>query len=215
MNKIKLSRKYKNLVGSNVTKFIADGNYVKARLKLQELKEEPLLIYSDNRRNAIYYIACVHHCLRLNRLLDYVVVTGQTLINQHFMSEDTRDNELWGKLYYTDIAFISLSQFDYTSEYLESLIIDLIEFRKNNHKVTIISYDTMSVKGASYNHQTKRLQLYFNGNQYPIIDLHNTKAASKRLAEDFSVKPAYIKPIPIQDDGKPVKKKKKTEKEFF
>lgn len=170
LNKNILNNKYKQLISLNTKKFIEDVNMVKSRLALDELDKRPLLIYSKNLRNPVYYVLCMYNSLKEDRILDYQVITGQTFINQHFMSEDQRDNQLFNSVYYSDIAFISLSEFDYTSDYLENLLIDLVEFRQNRGSMTVISYDIIG-SSNNYSALTKKLHSYFSASGYQIRDL--------------------------------------------
>jgi hypothetical protein len=173
LNKDLLKSKYKDFILENKEKFVEEVNFLKSKINLEKLTNEPLLIYSQNKRNALYYVLSLYYSLKEDRMLTYAVITGQTLINQHFASEQQRDAELYNSVYYADISFISLSQYDYTSEYLESQIIDLISFRKQNKKLTIISYDIMS-SNQNYINLTKKLHAFFLANDYQILDLAKT-----------------------------------------
>jgi len=170
LNKVLLKDKYKDFVLEDKQKFLEETQSIHSKLNLNEISNLPMLIYSQNKRNALYYILSLHYSLKLDRILDYAVITGQTLINQHFTSEDNRDNVLYNNVYYADLTFISLSQYDYSSEYLESQIIDLIEFRTNNKKLTIISYDIMN-SGKNYINLTKKLHSYFLSSRFQIVDM--------------------------------------------
>jgi len=173
MNKDILINKYKDLVSFNKNDFINDVNFFKNKLNLNSFTTAPVLIYNRNKRNALYYTLCIYYSLKDNRILDYSVITGQTLINQHFMTEESRDPNVYNAAFYSDITFISLSQFDYTSEYLENLIIDLVEFRNINKKITVISYDILDLNKVNYIALTKKLHSYFSANRYTIVDLEN------------------------------------------
>jgi hypothetical protein len=181
LNVLLLNKRYKNFIPENKTNFSEEVNFLKNKIDLKKLSNEPLLIYSQNKRNALYYVLSIFYSLKFDRILDYTVITGQTLINQHFMSEQNRDNALYNSVYYADITFLSLSQYDYTSEYLESQIIDLIEFRRQNKKLTIISYDVMA-SGQQYVTLTKKLHTYFLNSQFQIIDI------SKKQETPFDIK---------------------------
>lgn len=176
LNKDSLKAKYKDFVLEDKEKFIEETKFIHSKLNLKALHESPLLIYSQNRRNALYYILSLHYSLKKERILDYAVITGQTLINQHFMKDENRDTQLYNNVFYADLTFISLSQYDYTNEYLESQIIDLIEFRNMNKKLTVISYDIMN-SGQNYIHLTKKLHTYFLSSQFQIVDLTGNKNA--------------------------------------
>lgn len=170
LNKNLLTNKYINFIGTDKDKFLSECNDIKQSINLNALSDKPMLIYSKNKRNAIYFILSLHYALKYDRLLDYTVITGQSLIDQHFLSEHARDNELYNGIHYDDLAFISLSQFDYTSEYLESLIINLVESRTIDKKITIISYDVMEAN-SGYLNFTKKLNAYFNSNEFQVINL--------------------------------------------
>lgn len=181
MNKVLLNDKYKNLIPPDIEKFIEDVNDIKNKINFNNLLDLPILIYSKNKRNALYYTLCMLFSLRKEAVLSYAVITGQTLINQHFLSEENRDIKLSDSIYYSDITFISLSQYDYSSEYLEALIIDLVEFRRNNSKITIISYDILDATKTNYISFTQKLHSYFITNDFQVLDLSNT------------ISPGYVK----------------------
>lgn len=171
LNKYLLAEKYNVLIGAqDKESFIKDVNFMREVLNLKKLKKLPTLIYSKNKRNALYYTLCIHLSLIEDKILDYTVITGQSLINQHFLTDKNKDIQLHNNLHYTDITFISLSQYDYTSEYLESLIIDLVEFRNTQNKITIISYDVLDSPN-NYTGLTHKLHNYFGVNNYNILDI--------------------------------------------
>jgi hypothetical protein len=176
INKDMLAKKYKDFVSEDKQKFIEQLNFIKSKINVEALQNRPLLIYSQNKRNALYYVLAIYYSLKNEKLLNYEVVTGQTLINQHFATSTDKDHELHERVYYTDLTFINLSQYDYSSEYLESQIIDLVEFRNRQKKLTIISYDVMN-SGQNYINLTKKLHAYFVSNEYQIADLTSGKAS--------------------------------------
>ena len=203
LNKLMLKERYKDLVLEDREKFLAELNFIKEKINLHNLSRQPLLIYSQNKRNALYYILSVFYSLKADRILDYTVVTGQTLINQHFATEKERDADIYTGIYYDDITYISLSQYDYTSEYLESLIIDLIEFRRQNKKLTIISYDVMS-SGSQYVSMTKKLHSYFLSSQFQIVDISKTgKTPFDKVSKEAVENPP--KQNPTKPTHKPTK----------
>lgn len=174
MNRVLLNDKYKNLIPPNKEKFIDDVNAVKETIDFSNIQDLPILIYSKNKRNALYYTLCMYFSLKKEAILGYSVITGQSLIDQKFMSEENRDMKLSEAVHYSDISFISLSQYDYTNQFLESLIIDLVEFRRNINKITIISYDILDSTKSSYIAFTQKLHAYFIANEFQVIDLSNT-----------------------------------------
>lgn len=165
-----LNDKYKNLIPQNdIDNFIIETHKLKQRLNFNLINElKPLLIYNRNQRNQLYYLLSVNYSLQLDKILNYTVITGQTFTRQHF-ANDEKDKELYDNTYYDDLVFISLSQSDYTSEYMENLIIDLVEFRARNNKITVITYDLLS--STNYQTQTRKLSEYFAANKYTIMDL--------------------------------------------
>lgn len=191
LNKVLLKDKYKDFVLEDKQKFLEEIQSIHDKLNLHEISNAPMLIYSQNKRNALYYILSLHYSLRLDRILDYAVITGQTLINQHFTSEDNRDNVLYNSVYYADLTFISLSQYDYSSEYLESQIIDLIEFRTNNKKLTVISYDIMN-SGKNYINLTKKLHSYFLSSRFQIVDMTGQGTSFDKKSPEVTTKKARI-----------------------
>jgi hypothetical protein len=174
MQKDLLIQKYKDFILEDKDKFKNELEFIYNKIQFKNLNNSPLLIYSQNKRNALYYILSMHYALKKDRLLNYAVVTGQTLNNQHFATAQTKDAELHERVYYSDITFVSLSQYDYTNEYLESQIIDLIEFRKANGKMTIISYDVMT-STQNYITLTKKLHAYFLNNEFQIVDITSNR----------------------------------------
>lgn len=164
-----LSSKYNSLINSSKENFLVETNKMKELLTKAKVNfNKPLLVYNNNNKNAFYYIYSIMCSLHKDRVLDYVITTGQHFINQHFLDNVDKDKELYNKIYFDDILFISLSQYDYTSEYLESLLIDLVETRITNNKVTIIYYDILDSK--NYLSTTRRLFDYFN-KTHEILDL--------------------------------------------
>lgn len=175
LSKELIKEKFKDFIPEDKEKFKRELAEMKDKINLAKLNTKPLLVYSQNKRNALYYILSVFYSLKNEKLLNYVISTGQTLINQHFATSAERDQAFYHEIYYSDILFLSLSQYDYTSEYLESLIIDLVEFRKEAKRLTIISYDVMS-SGQQYVNLTKKLHAYFVSNEFQIIDLAMSKS---------------------------------------
>ena len=183
-----LKSTYKDFILNDKELFLNEINYIKSKINLENLSNNPILVYSQNKRNALYYVLGMFLSLKSERILNYAVITGQTLINQHFMTEANRDNELYNRIFYTDITFVSLSQYDYTNEYLESQIIDLIEFRKINKKMTIVSFDITN-SGQSYINMTKKLHNYFSASGHQIIDIaKNGKTAFDKPSVKQSTK---------------------------
>lgn len=147
--------------------------------------DNPLLIYSNSKRNALMYLLLVYLSVKSNRLMDYAVITGQSLINQHFEDTGNKDTNLFEKLYYTDVAFISLSEYDYTSEYLESLIIELINFRKNANKVTIVIYDIL---GNQVNKKkVENLEKFYKTSEFGVVDITKFTKRSTVVKEPLNV----------------------------
>jgi len=176
-----LANKYKSLIQKNKKDFITELSFIKENINFNKLLDKPILCYSQNRRNALYYLLAYYFSLKRNKVLTYVVITGQSFIDQHFMNEK-KDNELLAKVNYSDILFISLSEFDYTNQYLEALLINLVQSRTDKNLITIISYDVLNSGKSSYLSYTKNLNAYFVSNKFQIIDI-----VSKSLAESFSL----------------------------
>ena len=159
----------------------------------------PVLIYSNSKRNVLIYLLLVYLSVKNNRLMDYVVITGQSLINQHFADIGNKDKDLFEKLYYTDVAFISLSEYDYTSEYLESLIIELINFRKNANRVTIVIYDIL---GNQVNKKkVENLEKFFKTSEFGIIDITKVTKRATVVKEPQKVDSTNVsrsKPVTVK-----------------
>lgn len=169
LNKIILADKFSKLIVGPKDKFVEKVGQIRdviCRNKIDDTRS--VLLFGTDNRESIYYTFGVYYSLLAQRVLDYAVTTGQHFINQHFLSEENKDLELYRKIYSSDILFISLSQYDYTSDYLESLLIDLVDTRSINKKPTIIYYDTLSNK--NYITTTKKLSDYFIANHL-VIDL--------------------------------------------
>lgn len=183
-----LSDKLKLLINTPTDMFLSEANKVKESKKINIISfplGKPVLVYNKGNKNVIFYLLGLHYSLHKGKVLDYVITTGQNFINQHFLTEQNRDIELHNKLQYSDIAFIALTQFDYTSEYLESLIIDLAETRAIRGLETIVYYDVLDTK--NYLNTTSKLYNYFNAS-HKTNDLTTTvKSAvtSKRTGERF------------------------------
>lgn len=159
----------------------------------------PVLIYSNSKRNVLIYLLLVYLSVKNNRLMDYAVITGQSLINQHFADIGDKDKDLFEKLYYTDVAFISLSEYDYTSEYLESLIIELINFRKNANRVTIVIYDIL---GNQVNKKkVENLGKFFKTSEFGIIDITKVTKRATVVKEPQKVDSTNVsrsKPVTVK-----------------
>lgn len=189
-----LNNKYKSLIQKDENEFLAELKFIKENIDFSKLQDKPILCYSQNRRNALYYLLAYYYSLKKDKVLTYAVTTGQSFIDQHFMNEN-KDNELLDNLNYSDITFISLSEFDYTNQYLEALLINLVQSRADRNQITVISYDVLSSGRNSYLNYTKSLNAYFASNKFQIIDI-----VSKSIAEAFSIS---SDPTEIKDPLKP------------
>lgn len=152
--------------------FIKGLEQIKKSINLQNLNQciKPLLVYSNVNQNPLFYLLAVNYSLQQDRVLDYVSVRAQTFVRQHFADKE-RDTELYDSIYYTDLLFITLTQADYTSEYMESLIHDLVEFRHNRNTYTVVCYEVIDKTDKTYLGQTKNLRQIFGNRGYGIIDL--------------------------------------------
>lgn len=178
LNKVILKDKFEKLIVGSTEAFANKVSKVEEFIKRSKLSgKDSLLIYGSDSRNAIYYTLGVYYSLRNNRVLDYVVSTGQHFINQHFLESTDKDKVLYNQMYYSDLLFISLSQFDYTSDYLESLLIDLVETRSNNQKYTIIYFDVLDSK--DYLRTTIKLNNYFDSNHL-TLDMTKGSTSTKK-----------------------------------
>lgn len=151
--------------------FAKEVTEIKNSLNLELINElKPLLIYSRNKRNELLYLMGITYSLIKKRVLNYTVITGATFTRQHFATSSERDHELQDDTYYGDLLYILLSQNDYGSEYMENLIIDLIDFRHQQGKVTVVIYDT---NGSTKNPLTvtQKLNSYFANNKHTIQEL--------------------------------------------
>lgn len=165
-----LNERYSALLPKkDIDKFAETLNSLKKKLNFELINEnKPLLIYSRNMRNELYYLLSLNYSVQKGRVLNYVVVTGQTFVREHFADKE-KDLTLYDSIYNDDIVYVSLNEDDYTSEYLESLLSDLIEYRYRNNKITVITYDVL--QGNRYLTQTNKLNTFFRSSGYTIIDL--------------------------------------------
>lgn len=149
INKETLTKKLDYLVPNNKEQFKVDLSIIKKLLIDNKPNyKKPLLVHSTINKNAIFYMVTVYFSLQADKILNFLITTGQNIITQHFLDNENKDMDFNSRLYYDDILFISISQVDYTSNYLESIIIDLIETRQFNNKATVIVYDSLDM--ASY-----------------------------------------------------------------
>lgn len=173
-----LREKYSKFVPvDNVDNFIKDTETIKNSKHIKNLKHYiPALVYEVNKRDALFFTLGIMFSLEKGRVLDYTVITGQTFSREHFADKGDKDIELNNLIYSNDILFISLSEFDYTTQYLESLIVDLIEFRKDRNLITVIHFDI--VNNNNYANTTKILKQYFESNKYQVI--HMSTSSTKQ-----------------------------------
>lgn len=174
LSKTLLNEKYKVFLPleEHHQQFLKDLQQLKDMMNLEQINKTnaPLLIYTNQQLKPLYYLMCVNYSLRANRILDYLSIRAQTFIRQHF-ADSERDQELYDKIYYTDVLFVVLSQADYTSEYLETLLQDLVTFRASMNTHTILIYEVLDKTDRSYMGYTKKLRNYFEAQRNPVIDL--------------------------------------------
>lgn len=180
-----LSNKYTALVSGDKFKFLEELKLAKSLLDPHAIAYAPALIYSSGIRNAICYYLGTYFSLKMNEILDYVVITGRQFVDQIFLPSDIRDHQLVDRVFNTGITFIILSQFDYNNQFLESTLIDLIESRTLDKKATIILYEITDSKTA--HSLTKKIEDYFIANKLTIINLVGN-------ALNAAVKPINPKP---------------------
>ena len=175
INKEILKNKYKRLVSSDRDKFLAELKIIKEKTDFMSLSDKPLLIYSRGKREAIHYLFMITKSLKKERILDYTSVSGQTIFSQHFKSQQEGSkiqdtDKVSNDIYYSDITFINLSQFDYVSDFVHSLIIEVIDFRDMINKQTVIHIDLFD-KNAEQMAIAKKIESYFRSRDYTILDL--------------------------------------------
>lgn len=190
INAIRLSDALKKLVYDDKELFKKEVSAVSSELITEDLKPGPLFIYTRNRRNAIYYVLLSYLSVKADRILEFSAISGQNLITQYFLSEEAKDKELYSALYYSDIAFIYLSQYDYTNEFLENLVMSLIDFRNNQNKTTVVIFDIQSEPAVNTATMAKKLYTYFKSNDYKIADI--TKQAKVDKSSTVPVRKARI-----------------------
>lgn len=191
-----LKYKYGKLIEQPIEEFIKEATFIQTQFKDTNLNvDRPLLIYGNNNRNACVYSLGVNYSILNKKVLDYTIITAPHFINQHFLSEEHRDMELYQNMYYTDLLFITISQLDYKHQYLESLLIDLIETRLTSNKLTHIYFETNGSKknNASYmtlfNYLTnKQLALDITATTKPSSFSKPTQKASKETTTKGGVK---------------------------
>jgi hypothetical protein len=182
LNKETLINTYKNLISYDKTKFSEDTQLIKQKINFKALEAAPLLVYSRNKRNALYYVLCMFYSLKQGKVLTHSVITGQTLIDQHFASNENKDYKLLDDVFHNDISFISLNQYDYVNEYLEVQLINLIESRNQHNKITIVSIDVFELD-KPYLNTAKKLSNYFAANNFKTIDLVNVTSKTFETSE--------------------------------
>lgn len=180
-----LTNKYGKLIENmDYNVLMTELNQIKPMLDMGILSRQiPILIYTQVNRNALYYLLGVTYSLIRDKVLDYEVVSGQTFIREHFADSD-RDQVLYSSIYYTELLFLSLTQADYTSEYMETLIQDLVEFRARAGRLTIISYG-ITPSNNTYIVQTKKLREFMDSNNYGVLTL-NKKGITTEHSETNS-----------------------------
>lgn len=162
-----LKDKYNKLIENPKEDFIKQVDYIYKEFdRTNKDISKPLLVYGSNNRNACVYALGVNYSLKIGKALDYVIVSAPHFINQHFLSEEHRDMELYHKMYYTDLLVLTLSQFDYKNQYLESMLIDLVETRYSEGRATIVYFDTGGVGG--YKNSTLAVNQYLQKKQEPL-----------------------------------------------
>jgi len=171
LNANRLSEALRKLVYDNKEQFKTELASVTEDLDLDVVKQGPLMIYTRNRRNAIYYAITAYLSIKADKILEFASISGQNLISQYFLTEETRDKELWDSIYYDDITFIYLSQYDYTNDFLENLIMSLIDFRTQMKKATVVLFDIQSEPATNTATMAKKLYTYFKSNGYNTIDI--------------------------------------------
>lgn len=174
ISKALINDKYNTLLpqAEQEKQFLAELKHLKQTLNLSQLKlgHKPLLVYTNKPLDPLHYLLCVTYSLQESKVLDYLSVRAQTFIRQHFADVD-RDQSLYDEIYYTDILFVVLTQADYTSEYLETLLQDLVDFRRRRQTYTILIYEDINESQTSQTSHTVKLKNFFNRNSFPVVDL--------------------------------------------
>lgn len=138
-----LKNKLQYLLPQNVEQFKTDLEKVRSSLiALSPKYSKPLLVYSTVTKNAVYYMTTIYYSLQVDRLLNFTITTAGNISTQHFLDNESKDKDFHSNLYYDDLLFITVSELEYTTQYLESLIVDLVETRANTGRTTIVVYDT-------------------------------------------------------------------------
>lgn len=184
LNKQTLAHKLETLVPTNKERFKADSEAIRQVL-IKEKPEyrKPLLIHSTAPKPAVFYMITIYFSLQQNKILDYLITTGQNIITQHFLDNENRDMSYYSRLYHDDILFITISRADYTSDYLESLIVDLVETRSYSGKSTVVIYDSQDManflqKLFSYFKSIESNTLQLTSSTTKVVD-DNTKGKAK------------------------------------
>jgi len=171
-----LKDKYKSLVYSDKEKFLDELKFVKDNVDFTKIPAEPILIYSMGKKRAFYYALCFHLSLLKKKVLDYSFITSRQYLDQHFLDRADRDS-LYKEALSTELSFISLSANDNTNDYMEQLLIDLVENRFYKNDVTIVFVD-MS-EGTT---EVKRLDRYFRNNSFAVLDLTKKERDEKVIS---------------------------------
>jgi hypothetical protein len=175
-----LKDKYKSLVYSDKEKFLEELKFVRDSADFTKIPAEPILIYSVGKKRAFYYALCFHFSLLKKKVLDYSLITSRQYLDQHFLDRADRDS-LYKEALSTELSFISLSANDNTNDYMEQLLIDLVENRFYKNDVTVIFID-MS-EGAI---EVKKLDRYFRNNSFAVLDL-TKKAQDEKVTSNGTI----------------------------
>lgn len=165
INKETLKMKLSHLVPTNTELFKADLEKIRKNLISNSPEYgSPLLVYCTINKSAVYYMTVVYYSLQVDRILDFTVTTAGNISTQHFLDNESKDKDFHSNLYYDDLVFITVSELEYTSQYLEALIVDLVETRANAGKTTVVVYDSMDTT-----RRLTRIFDYFEKNSYSKI----------------------------------------------
>ena len=158
---------------------------LKDTIDISKLGKRPTIIQADSSfRDSICYFMSVLLSNQEGRTLDIAAATARNLFNQHFLKDAERDINQYNKMYYSDLSFVFTSQHDFSTEIMESIIIDFLEFRHVEKNYTVIIYDHPDLRKNRFQ---SKLEEYFKSYNYNIINLFSSKQNTTR--SNIVVKP--------------------------
>lgn len=176
-----LLNRYNRIVPDNKEKFLSEINAVKRSINFNKLGNKPLLIYTDGHIEAICYLLLFYYSSKDDRLLDYRTISGESLTRLQLTSEENRDIELYNHVRYTDMSFVTITGFEQNINLIESIVIELVDYRETIEKRTVVIYDKRYTKAIK---KVKNLDLYFSNRGYQVVDISGITQDTVQTTQD-------------------------------